>query len=59
MAEIGKQCLLRAICEAAEYRTKDTGVLGDLIHVLLTSFVGVVAVSSVKWDVAIGVSLTE
>ncbi|KAG5866872.1 hypothetical protein JTB14_030169 [Gonioctena quinquepunctata] len=32
----GKECLLRTICEAAEYSTKNTGVLGDILHVLLT-----------------------
>ncbi|XP_023313157.1 uncharacterized protein LOC108910280 [Anoplophora glabripennis] len=32
----GKPCLLRAICEAAEFSTQSTGVLGDLLHILLT-----------------------
>ncbi|KAJ8944610.1 hypothetical protein NQ318_011466, partial [Aromia moschata] len=32
----GKECLLRAICEGADYTTEGTGVLGDLIHILLT-----------------------
>ncbi|KAJ8925417.1 hypothetical protein NQ315_009249 [Exocentrus adspersus] len=32
----GKPCLLRAICEAAEFTTQSTGVLGDLLHILLT-----------------------
>ncbi|KAG5890663.1 hypothetical protein JTB14_034951 [Gonioctena quinquepunctata] len=32
----GKPCLKRAICEAAEYTTKNLGVLGDLLHILLT-----------------------
>nr|XP_023029755.1 uncharacterized protein LOC111517735 [Leptinotarsa decemlineata] len=32
----GKECLLRTICEAAEYSTEGTGVLGDILHILLT-----------------------
>uniref|UniRef100_A0A6P7GH36 Uncharacterized protein LOC114338049 n=1 Tax=Diabrotica virgifera virgifera TaxID=50390 RepID=A0A6P7GH36_DIAVI len=32
----GKKCLQRAICEAAEYTTENYGVLGDILHVLLT-----------------------
>ncbi|KAK4881539.1 hypothetical protein RN001_004858 [Aquatica leii] len=32
----GKQCLLRTICEAAEYALDGNGVLGDIIYVLLS-----------------------
>ncbi|KAF5307283.1 hypothetical protein FQR65_LT06999 [Abscondita terminalis] len=32
----GKDCLLRTICEAAEYDLDGNGVLGDIIHVLLS-----------------------
>lgn len=32
----GKNCLIRSICEAAEYSTKETGVLGDILHILLS-----------------------
>ncbi|KAF2888019.1 hypothetical protein ILUMI_18154 [Ignelater luminosus] len=31
----GKECLLRAICEAAEYTLENNGVLGDILHILL------------------------
>ncbi|XP_018561796.1 uncharacterized protein LOC108903929 [Anoplophora glabripennis] len=31
----GKDCLLRAICESAEFSVQHTGVLGDLVHILL------------------------
>ncbi|KAJ3640057.1 hypothetical protein Zmor_003377 [Zophobas morio] len=32
----GKPCLLRAICEASVYSSQHTGILGDLLHILLT-----------------------
>lgn len=32
----GKNCLIRSICEAAEYSTEGTGVLGDILHVILS-----------------------
>ncbi|CAH0562492.1 unnamed protein product [Brassicogethes aeneus] len=32
----GKQCLLRTICEASVYTMENTGVLGDIFHILLT-----------------------
>ncbi|GJQ67490.1 hypothetical protein Trydic_g5133 [Trypoxylus dichotomus] len=32
----GKACLLRAICEATEYSLQHTGVLADVLHVILT-----------------------
>ncbi|XP_056633933.1 uncharacterized protein LOC130443382 [Diorhabda sublineata] len=32
----GKLCLQRAICETADYTTEHHGVLGDILHVLLT-----------------------
>ncbi|CAH2004098.1 unnamed protein product [Acanthoscelides obtectus] len=32
----GKKCLERIICEAAQISTKSTGVLGDIVHILLT-----------------------
>ncbi|XP_060536630.1 uncharacterized protein LOC132708360 [Cylas formicarius] len=32
----GRACLLRAICEGTEYSTYGTGVLGDIIHIILT-----------------------
>ncbi|CAH1137790.1 unnamed protein product [Phyllotreta striolata] len=32
----GKDCLQRAICEAAEYTTLNSGVLGDIVHIILT-----------------------
>ncbi|KAF7280918.1 hypothetical protein GWI33_005384 [Rhynchophorus ferrugineus] len=32
----GHACLLRAICEGAEFSSQNTGVLGDLVHVILT-----------------------
>ncbi|XP_030765159.1 uncharacterized protein LOC115889330 [Sitophilus oryzae] len=32
----GRDCLLRAICESAEFSTKNTGVLGDIVHIVLT-----------------------
>ncbi|CAH2015916.1 unnamed protein product [Acanthoscelides obtectus] len=31
----GKECLQRAVCEATEYTTKNYGVLGDIVHILL------------------------
>ncbi|CAG9764477.1 unnamed protein product [Ceutorhynchus assimilis] len=32
----GRPCLLRAICEGAELSTAGTGVLGDIVHLILT-----------------------
>ncbi|XP_022907604.1 uncharacterized protein [Onthophagus taurus] len=32
----GKNCLLRAICEASEYSMEHTGVLADVFHILLS-----------------------
>ncbi|XP_066142777.1 uncharacterized protein [Euwallacea fornicatus] len=32
----GRNCLLRIICEMTLYSTKDTDVLGDLLHILLS-----------------------
>ncbi|XP_026326161.1 uncharacterized protein LOC113234854, partial [Hyposmocoma kahamanoa] len=32
----GKQCVLRAICEAAQYPVEKEGLIGELIHILLT-----------------------
>ncbi|XP_050307752.1 uncharacterized protein LOC126744410 [Anthonomus grandis grandis] len=32
----GKACLLRAICESTELSTSGTGILGDLVHLVLT-----------------------
>lgn len=32
----GKNCLIRSICEAAEYSAKETGVLGDILHIILS-----------------------
>ncbi|EFA11156.1 hypothetical protein TcasGA2_TC004760 [Tribolium castaneum] len=32
----GKNCLLRAICETSLYSSENTGILGDMLHVLLT-----------------------
>ncbi|VEN44387.1 unnamed protein product, partial [Callosobruchus maculatus] len=32
----GRQCLQRAVCEATEYTTRNYGVLGDIVHILLT-----------------------
>nr|CAI5819692.1 unnamed protein product [Callosobruchus analis] len=32
----GRKCLQRAVCEATEYTTQNYGVLGDIVHILLT-----------------------
>ncbi|KAL1501424.1 hypothetical protein ABEB36_006745 [Hypothenemus hampei] len=32
----GRQCLLRTICESAEKSTSGTGLLGDVLHLILT-----------------------
>ncbi|XP_072383221.1 uncharacterized protein [Diabrotica undecimpunctata] len=32
----GKNCLLRAICESAQMSSQHTGLLGDILHILLT-----------------------
>ncbi|XP_065170128.1 uncharacterized protein [Atheta coriaria] len=32
----GKECLLRAICEASEHSMENGGVLADIIHIILT-----------------------
>ncbi|CAH1104761.1 unnamed protein product [Psylliodes chrysocephalus] len=32
----GKKCLLRTVCEAAQMSSLNTGVLGDIVHVLLS-----------------------
>ncbi|XP_034240199.1 uncharacterized protein LOC117644694 [Thrips palmi] len=32
----GRQCLLRAVCEAAAFTVRHDGLLGELLHVLLT-----------------------
>ncbi|XP_044256517.1 uncharacterized protein LOC123006249 isoform X2 [Tribolium madens] len=32
----GKNCLLRAICETSLYSSENTGILGDILHLLLT-----------------------
>lgn len=32
----GKDCLLRTICEAAEYAFDGNGLLADIVHVVLT-----------------------
>ena len=32
----GKECLLRAICEASEYSLEHNGVLADILHIVLT-----------------------
>ena len=32
----GRQCLLRAVCEAAAFTVAHDGLLGELLHVLLT-----------------------
>lgn len=32
----GKSCLLRTICEAAEFTFQHEGVLNDILHIVLT-----------------------
>uniref|UniRef100_A0A6P7GI04 Uncharacterized protein LOC114339092 n=1 Tax=Diabrotica virgifera virgifera TaxID=50390 RepID=A0A6P7GI04_DIAVI len=32
----GQSCLLRAICESAQMSSQHTGLLGDILHILLT-----------------------
>ncbi|XP_066148332.1 uncharacterized protein [Euwallacea fornicatus] len=32
----GRPCLLRTICEAADLSTAGTGILGDIVHLILT-----------------------
>ncbi|XP_075979525.1 uncharacterized protein LOC142978824 [Anticarsia gemmatalis] len=32
----GDECVLRAICEAAQYPVEEEGLVGELIHILLT-----------------------
>ncbi|XP_013200802.2 uncharacterized protein LOC106143301 [Amyelois transitella] len=32
----GQECVLRAICEAAQYPVEEEGLVGELIHILLT-----------------------
>jgi hypothetical protein len=32
----GRACVLRAICEAAETTISDSGLAGEVLHILLT-----------------------
>ena len=32
----GKACLLRSICEAAEYPVENEGLLGEILNIVLT-----------------------
>ncbi|KAM3965445.1 uncharacterized protein ACR2FA_000279 [Aphomia sociella] len=32
----GQECVLRAICEAAQYPVEDEGLVGEIVHILLT-----------------------
>ncbi|CAH1133546.1 unnamed protein product [Ceutorhynchus assimilis] len=32
----GKNCFLRVLCEMSRYTTKDTDVLGDIVHIILS-----------------------
>ncbi|XP_059062243.1 uncharacterized protein LOC131855047 [Achroia grisella] len=32
----GRECMLRAICEAAQYPVEEEGLIGEIIHILLT-----------------------
>jgi hypothetical protein len=32
----GRACVLRAVCEAAETTISDSGLVGEVLHILLT-----------------------
>ena len=32
----GEECVYRAICEAAQYPVEEEGLVGEILHILLT-----------------------